>query len=198
METLLNKAFYSKTTESHMKNLKHQASQKFYNPNIFSKLVTYENQFPEIDAGHEITPRKKKKLKLFISQPQVLLVEDSLMLQSVFEDMLNFLGCRVDIAEDGYEAVTMANKKTYDVIFMDIGLPRLDGIGATKIIRNQEPRQHRNIIVALTAYGDTVAKECEDAGVNDFYTKPVLLDDLKRILTYWLPHLVNPTTSSLN
>jgi CheY-like chemotaxis protein len=178
-----------------MKHVNHQEKQKFYHSNVFPKLVTYENQFPEIDSGDETTHHKGKKLKLFISPPKILLVEDNLMLQTVFEDMLSFLGCKIDIAEDGYEAVAMANKKIYDVIFMDIGLPRLDGIGATKAIRSQELRQHRNIIVALTAYGDAVAKECEEAGVNDFYTKPVLLDDLTRILKHWLPHLLIPNNT---
>jgi CheY-like chemotaxis protein len=178
-----------------MKHINHQAKQKLYQANVFPKLFTFEDQFPEIDAGREIISHKGKKPALFIRAPKILLVEDNLMLQTVFDEMLSFLGCKIDIADDGYEAVAMANQKTYDVIFMDIGLPRLNGIGATKIIRSQEPSQYHNIIVALTAYGDAVAKECEEAGVNDFYTKPVLLDDLTRILKHWLPHLLVPNNN---
>ena len=165
--------------------MKTASSQSYYSNDshlALQNITTYEDQFSETTSGNNI----------FTTPPKILFVEDNLMLQNIFTEMLNLLGCKVYIAEDGYEAVSMANKKAYDLIFMDIGLPKLNGIEATKSIRSQEPSQHRNIIVALTAYGNSVAKKCEAAGINDFYTKPVLIDDLTRILRYWLPHLLSP------
>jgi CheY-like chemotaxis protein len=167
-----------------VKNFNHQEAHNFYHPSLF------ENQFPEIvDMDDENCIGTGKNASIFIASPKVLLVEDNLMIQTLHMEMLSLMGCKVDLAEDGHEAMAMANQKAYDVIFMDIGLPKMDGIAATKAIRTQEPKHHRSVIVALTTYSNEIEKACRDAGIDDFYTKPIKKEMLTNILTYWLSDL---------
>jgi len=176
-----------------MENLHHQEQHKFYRSNLF------ENRFLEpIDAEYEMPIDTGKPSSPFIARPKILLVEDSLMLQTLHIEMLSLIGCKVDLAEDGHEAVAMASKKAYDVIFMDVGLPRMDGITATKAIRSQELKYHRNVIIALTTHSIEIEKECRDAGIDDFYPKPIHADMLMNILKFWLPDLLIRNYGSLN
>ena len=82
---------------------------------------------------------------------RVLVVDDNAVNQKVARMMLERLGCRVDVAANGQEAVTLAGSLPYDVVFMDCEMPLLDGFAATAAIRQgQAPGQHINI-VAMTA-----------------------------------------------
>ncbi|MFU8797316.1 MAG: response regulator [Gammaproteobacteria bacterium] len=163
-----------------------------YSPAILPHVTTYEDGFPETTAGNNMLSHSKNMSEFFVRSPKILVVEDNLMLQTVFTDMLHSLGCKIDIADDGYEAISMSSKKSYDLIFMDIGLPKLDGLATTKIIRSRETDRKRNIIVAISAYGDLLEKGCLEAGMDDVCVKPVLLDGFLRLLTHWLPHLLLP------
>jgi two-component system sensor histidine kinase BarA len=175
-----------------MQTALYQKCYKTYSPEILPHVMTYEDQFPETTSGNNLLRCHKKTSKFFVTPPKVLVVEDNLMLQTVFTEMLHNIGCKVDIADDGYEAITMSSKKNYDLIFMDISLPKLDGLAATKIIRSKETDKKRNIIIAISACGDLLEKGCLEGGMDDVYVKPVLLDGFIRILTHWLPHLLLP------
>jgi CheY-like chemotaxis protein len=175
-----------------MKSFQYEKNYTTYFPAILPRVITYEDQFPEIHEDNNIFSDNQKISPIFATPPSILLVEDNLMLQDVFTEMLHHIGCKVDIADNGYEAIAMSNKKSYDLIFMDIALPKLDGVAATKIIRSKESDKKRNIIVGISAYGDLLEKGCLKSGMDDVYVKPVLLDGLIRILTYWLPHLLLP------
>lgn len=145
---------------------------------------------------NKLSIRKKRKT-IFTRPPKILLVEDNAIIQKVNIAMLTNLGCEVDIADNGLKAVSMFGNG-YDLIFMDVGLPELDGISATKSIRRNESKNKPNIIVVLTAFGDTVEKKCLDAGANGFYTKPLLQNDLLEVLMYWLSPLLNNNNTNLN
>ena len=118
---------------------------------------------------------------------KVLLVEDNSVNQKVALRMLKKLGIEADIAGNGQEAVDIAGKIRYDIILMDMMMPVMDGIEATKVIRSEEhPQTHRANIIAMTA---NVMKEdvmrCEEAGMDDFLSKPVRLEKLEQtILEY--------------
>ena len=110
------------------------------------------------------------------SSPRILLAEDNPANQVVAELLLARLGCTVDIAHNGREALDQLARATYDAIFMDCQMPVLDGYTATRAIRagavsGLDPRIP---VIALTAYamsGDR--KRCLDAGMDDYLTKPI-------------------------
>ncbi|MCB9682975.1 MAG: response regulator [Alphaproteobacteria bacterium] len=108
----------------------------------------------------------------------VLVAEDNPVNQMVVVEMLRRQGCDVDTARDGEEAVRAATQRTYDVVFMDVMMPGMDGLEATRRLRELDlPR--RPYVVALTAGvlpGDR--EKCVKAGMDDFVAKPVNMEEL--------------------
>ncbi len=119
---------------------------------------------------------------------QLLLTEDNRMNQRLAMRMLEKIGLRADLAENGLQAVKMAGEKAYDLIFMDMQMPEMDGLQATERIRLEETASHRHaIVVAMTANAlESDRQECIKAGMDDFITKPITLQSLKITLTKWL------------
>ena len=115
---------------------------------------------------------------------KLLLVEDNETNQKVALALLNFLGLRTDIANDGQEAIRAIQEKDYDLIFMDIQMPGMDGYEVTKRIRKMQ----LNIpIIAMTANAmPSDQKACFEAGMDDFLSKPVDMESLKKALYKWL------------
>jgi signal transduction histidine kinase/CheY-like chemotaxis protein len=117
----------------------------------------------------------------------LLLVEDNKVNQMVALSQLDRLGYNVDLAENGVEAVAAANAKRYDLILMDMHMPEMDGIEATRQIRSQPGPNADTPIVALTAnVMQSDQDACRDAGMNDFLTKPFSREVLATCLERWL------------
>jgi PAS domain S-box-containing protein len=113
----------------------------------------------------------------------VLLVEDNLVNQRVGELMLRKLGHRVDVVSDGRAAVAAVARTRYDVVLMDIQMPLMDGLEATRHIREQVPAGRQPFIIALTAStldGDKEA--CCEAGMESYLSKPVRASELRAML----------------
>ncbi len=123
------------------------------------------------------------------SRSRVLLVEDVPTNQKVAAAMLQRLGLEVDLATTGKEAVELSGRSLYDLIFMDIQMPDMDGLEATRIIREQEAGgAHRTPIIALTANTMELDRElCSQSGMDGFIGKPFDRDDLVMELARWLP-----------
>jgi PAS domain S-box-containing protein len=120
---------------------------------------------------------------------RVLFAEDHPLSQEILLEMLEELGCDVDVASDGEEAVECAHARDYDAILMDMQMPRMDGLAATQAIRRL-PRHARTPIIALTANAFAEDRQrCFDAGMNDHLGKPVTPDTLGAALGRWLPAL---------
>jgi CheY-like chemotaxis protein len=115
---------------------------------------------------------------------RVLVVEDNDVNQEVAATILRKLGCDVEVAGDGRQAVEMAGDNPYDLIFMDCQMPIMDGFEATEEIRRRERTSgHHTKIVAMTAH---TAKEdrdrCLEAGMDDYIGKPVTYEDFRALL----------------
>ncbi|WP_431281780.1 response regulator [Humitalea sp. 24SJ18S-53] len=105
---------------------------------------------------------------------RVLLVEDNATNQLVMKAILNRAQCHVDVAADGAEGVAAAQRLPYDVILMDLQMPVLDGLEATRQIRGGTGRNRRTRIIGLTAnVGVEFERQCRDAGMDDYMAKPV-------------------------
>lgn len=107
---------------------------------------------------------------------KVLLAEDNIVNQKIAGFMFARLGVVFDIASNGQEAFEMYQQKRYDLIFMDMQMPVMDGLEATRKIRSFEEaldHSHKSFIVALTANDISEKKQdCIEAGMNDFMEKP--------------------------
>lgn len=113
-----------------------------------------------------------------LSEVSILLAEDDLINQKVIGSLLENQGYKVDFAVNGEEVITKAQDKKYNIILMDISIPIIDGLEATKIIR-EENLNKETPIIALTAHVYSSIKEvCLQNGMNDYIAKPVKAEDL--------------------
>ncbi len=125
--------------------------------------------------------------KTLYKNTAVLLVEDNEINQEVATCMLEFYGINPVVANNGQEAIDILEKQQFDLVFMDLIMPVLDGHSATKIIRSSDKEYKDVTIVAMTA---NVVKEeieqCIENGMNDHIGKPIEFKSLDRILNKWL------------
>jgi CheY-like chemotaxis protein len=117
----------------------------------------------------------------------ILVAEDDLTLRFLTRRQLTKLGFECDLAIDGKEAFEKASTTKYGLIIMDVQMPNMNGLEATKAIRvlEKSTKEPYTPVIAMTANPDK--QSCIDAGMNDFVFKPVRLDDLEKILSRWLP-----------
>lgn len=122
---------------------------------------------------------------------KVLLVEDNPINQDVASLVLKQLGCDVDVAFNGYQALERCKNNIYDIVFMDCQMPQMDGLTATKKIRELETiRRYRSTpIVAMTANALPEDRQgCLDVGMNDYLSKPFKKAQLMDILKKYVAH----------
>ncbi len=125
------------------------------------------------------------------ARPRVLLAEDNVVNRRVATRMLENLGCAVDVAIDGRDALRAAGRSDYALILMDCHMPELDGLEATRELRRIEAGTERHVpVVALTANamgGDR--QRCIEAGMDDYLSKPIEMAELERTIVRWIPAL---------
>jgi CheY-like chemotaxis protein len=120
-----------------------------------------------------------------IAQKRILVAEDNQTNQIVISAMLKRLGYEFDICSNGQEAINALNTSTYSIVLMDCQMPIVDGFQATRNIRQQQNIKSTPIIALTAGVTDQEKKECFDAGMNDFLSKPIKLGLLKDALLKW-------------
>ncbi|MFN5595418.1 MAG: ATP-binding protein, partial [Aphanizomenon sp.] len=126
-------------------------------------------------------PPQTKDIK-YLSPLKILLAEDNLVNQKVAIFTLKKLGYIANIANNGLEVLAMLENQFYDIILMDMQMPEMDGVTATKIIRQSS--QNQPYIIALTANAlEADHQLCLDAGMNKFMTKPIVIEEISRVLS---------------
>ncbi|MEP7365009.1 MAG: two-component regulator propeller domain-containing protein [Acidobacteriota bacterium] len=120
---------------------------------------------------------------------RVLVVEDNTVNRRVIQRLLEKMGCHVELAADGYEAVLMCSRSRYDIVLMDLMMPGLSGFDAAIRIRNLEPGANSIPIVALTASAmEEDRRQCMEAGMNGYLLKPIGMNELADALASHLPN----------
>jgi signal transduction histidine kinase/DNA-binding response OmpR family regulator/sensor domain CHASE-containing protein len=115
----------------------------------------------------------------------VLVAEDNLINQKLIRNVFELLGYKIDIAANGIEVLDAIKRKNYDLIFMDIQMPEMNGYEATTIII-EHMKEERPIIIAMTAnamQGDR--EKCFESGMDDYVTKPMRVNDLIKVIQLW-------------
>ncbi len=145
-------------------------------------------QLPEEEL--ESLPRSNGFERFPENQHRILLVEDNLTNRKVASLMLRRLGLDYEIAGNGREALDKLGEKDFDLVLMDIQMPEVDGLEATRLIRDPSSpvRSHVLPVIAMTAhaYPEDIEASAQ-AGMNDHLIKPVDFNSLGKILREWLP-----------
>ncbi|SFM60281.1 PAS domain-containing hybrid sensor histidine kinase/response regulator [Methanolobus profundi] len=148
---------------------------------IFSK----DADRPGVRSFASITERNTLKN----SNARLLLVEDNVVNQHVAQGMLQKLGLNADIANNGVEALKALEDTKYDIVLMDVQMPEMDGLEASRHIRDESSAvlDHSIPIIAMTAHAMKGDREkCMEAGMNEYISKPIKLQKLIEVLGQWI------------
>ncbi|MDT9000259.1 ATP-binding protein [Paucibacter sp. APW11] len=148
--------------------------------------LSVEKAIPTPGAAPLHRSQAAKELLQQFSGTKILLAEDNAVNQEVAVALLDSAGISVDVAGDGRQALEMASQGDYALILMDVQMPLMDGLDATRAIR--ATTQGRDIpILAMTANAFAEERQrCLDAGMNDHVAKPVVAEQLFTTLKFWL------------
>ena len=154
---------------------------------LYDGIATVLGRLPSPSPQPLVTKHRLRELRH--DDVRVLLVEDNFTNQQVAKGILEKLGCRADVAVNGLEAVEALTSQNYDLVFMDVQMPEMDGYEATRAIRSESSvTLNRDIpIVAMTAHAMRGDREkCLAVGMNDYITKPIDPDRVADTLAQWL------------
>ena len=142
-----------------------------------NEASTASAQKPSEPAKLRIDPNLSQRIPL-----KILLTEDNMINQKVATRILDRMGYRADVAANGLESIDCLRRQNYDVVLMDVQMPVMDGLEASRRIRQSDDLNNLYII-AMTANAMAGDREkCIDAGMNDYVTKPIRIEQLQAAL----------------
>ena len=151
---------------------------------VFEELLTVFGFEKSTSQQKDDKEEQLLQIKKAISHCSILIVEDNELNRQVIIELVDKVGVNIDIADNGKTAVNKALEKKYDLIFMDLHMPIMDGYNAAKLIRKQNALVP---IVAITADTiDDIKVKCKQAGIDDIITKPIDPDLIYEILVRWI------------
>ncbi|HVX51838.1 MAG TPA: response regulator, partial [Chitinophagaceae bacterium] len=151
---------------------------------IINSLKTKERQDAALNAGNNIRNHANMAANFPL---RILIAEDNVINQRLMIHVLNKLGYTPHLAENGQEVLEKVVADNYDVIFMDVQMPEIDGLETTRIIRRQQ--QPQPVIIAMTANATREDQdECLASGMDDYISKPIQLSRLVAMLENWATH----------
>ena len=119
---------------------------------------------------------------------RILLAEDNAINQEVASAMLESAGCKVVVVDDGQQAIQALKNNQFDLVLMDCQMPVMDGFKATRQLRQQQAKYSGIPVIALTAdIQQGIMQQCQQAGMDDYLSKPFTHDSLVEIVMKWLP-----------
>ena len=120
----------------------------------------------------------------------ILVAEDNRVNQKYIQKVFSRLGYEITIVENGKKVLDQVEENHYDLIFMDLNMPVMDGITSTLQLRANEDIHHQPIIIAMTANAFSDDKErCMEAGMNDYLSKPAKISDITELTQKWSDHI---------
>ena len=144
---------------------------------VFSKEKNNPSKQVEVESDLKATSTKYPF--------EILVAEDNFINQKLVRKLFEVLGYKTDLAANGYEAIESLKRKPYHVIFMDVQMPEMDGLEATRVIKERW-KNKAPVIIAMTAnamQGDR--EKCLAAGMDDYISKPLRLEDIIKVINYW-------------
>ncbi len=160
---------------------------------LYKELVnklSYKIKPPQEQEDHQtakIDPNLAKRFPI-----NILLAEDNVINQKLAVRVLEKMGFKVDTVANGKEAVETLKETPYDIVFMDVQMPEMDGHEATRAILNEPEIKQKPIIIAMTAAALNEDREkCLEAGMHDYMSKPIHIEKLRDIIEKWAMQLQN-------
>lgn len=174
----------------HCRNLglQHTLTKPMTHSDLFDVIVSLPIGSSGSASSDAQPPSQLKPLRRAYPQMQplkILLAEDNLVNQNLAVAILKKLGHTVTVADNGEEALTALEKNTYDLVIMDIQMPKIDGLEATKAIRKREQQTGQHLpIIAMTAHAIKGDRErCLSAGMDEYISKPIHIEELQAVLS---------------
>lgn len=159
---------------------------------LFQSLLSTCLDFEKDQKTH--STKKQEKVPPVFSSLNIILAEDNPVNQKLALKVLEKLGYKAELAKNGLEVLLLLEKRKYDLILMDLQMPELDGLEATRSIRSQDKIHPQPIIIAMTANAMQGDKEmCLDAGMNDYISKPFKQATLKQMLDLYAKSILDKT-----
>ena len=152
----------------------------------------------DISNSHTISAPIESSTQLAtLKSSRILLVEDNDINQEVATELMHAVGLVVDLAENGQIALNKISLADYDLVLMDMQMPVMDGLMATREIRKQECFKHLPVVAMTANAMASDRRRCLEAGMNDHISKPINPDKLYEVLLKYLPHIKDACSTAI-